>query len=94
MTTAFRRLAYSAVILVAGGFAFAHLRGPNGIPALIEKRKAIRSLEEQNESLRKDNERRRLRNKDLQHNPDAQDLEIRKRTEKLKKGETSFKIPE
>jgi cell division protein FtsB len=94
MTTAFRRLAYSAVILAAGGFAFAHLRGPNGIAALMEKREAIRAMEEKNEALRRDNERRRARNQDLQQNPDAQDLEIRKRTEKLKKGETSFKIPE
>jgi cell division protein FtsB len=82
------------VILVAGGFAFAHLRGPNGIAALMEKRQAIRTLEEQNDALRRDNERRRLRNRDLQNNPEAQDLEIRKRTEKLKKGETTFKTPE
>jgi hypothetical protein len=59
----------------------------------MEKRRAIRVLEEKNEALRKDNERRRLRNKDLEQNPDAQDLEIRKRTEKLKQGETHFKLP-
>ena len=93
MTTAFRRLAYSAAILVAGGFALAHLRGPNGVAALLEKRKMIRTMEESNDALRKDNERRKQRNKDLQQDPETLDLEIRKRTEKIKKGETNFKLP-
>ena len=93
MTIALRRIVFAAAIFVAGGFAFVHLRGPNGIPALTEKRKAVRTLEEQNEALRKDNERRKLRNKDLQQNPETWDLEIRKRMEKLKKGETNFKLP-
>ena len=93
MTTAFRRLTYAAAIVVAGGFAFAHLQGPNGVAALMEKRKMIRAMEDQNEALRRDNERRRLRNKDLQQDPETLDLEIRKRTEKIKKGETNFKLP-
>jgi cell division protein FtsB len=93
MTTALRRVAFATVIFVAGGFAFFHLSGPNGIPALSEKRKAVRALEEQNEALRKDNERRKLRNKDLKQNPETWDIEIRKRMEKLKKGETNFKLP-
>jgi len=53
----------------------------------------IRAMEDQNEALRRDNERRRLRNKDLQQDPETLDLEIRKRTEKIKKGETNFKLP-
>jgi len=59
----------------------------------MEKRKMIRAMEDQNEALRRDNERRRLRNKDLQQDPETLDLEIRKRTEKIKKGETNFKLP-
>jgi cell division protein FtsB len=93
MSTAIRRLGYAALIVVAGGFAFVHLRGPNGLPALLEKRRVIRDLEEQNSALRADNERRRSRNRDLKEKPDTWDLEIRKRTEKIKENETDFKLP-
>jgi cell division protein FtsB len=93
MNTPLRRLAYATAIVVVGAFAVLHLKGPNGLPDLIEKRRAIRVLEEQNKSLKADNERRRLRNHDLKSKPDAWDLEIRKRMEKLKKGETNFRLP-
>jgi cell division protein FtsB len=93
MSTAIRRIGYAALIMVAGGFAFVHLRGPNGLPALMEKRRVIRDLEEQNGALKADNERRRARNEDLKEKPDTWDLEIRKRTEKIKENETDFKLP-
>ena len=93
MTTLSRRLTYGVAILIAGGFAFAHLRGPNGLTALLEKRREIRLLEQENAQLKADNERRRQRNTDLQKDPNTWELEIRKRTEKIKKGETDFKLP-
>jgi cell division protein FtsB len=93
MTTALRRLAYTAAIVVAGGFAVIHLRGPNGLEALLQKRRAIRALEAENKALAADNERRRLRNQDLKQKPETWDLEIRKRMEKQKEGEVQFKLP-
>ena len=93
MTTVSRRLTYGVAILIAGGFAFAHLRGPNGLTALMEKRREIRALEQENAQLKADNDRRRQRNADLSQNPNTWELEIRKRTEKIKKGETDFKLP-
>jgi cell division protein FtsB len=70
------------------------LRGPQGVPALMEKRKEIRLLQEQNADLQKDNERKRERIVRLNYSQAEQELEIRNRLKLLRKGETSFILPD
>jgi hypothetical protein len=50
--TAFRRLTILVVIVLASAYGFVVLRGPQGIPALLEKHREIRSLEEGNAALK------------------------------------------
>jgi cell division protein FtsB len=70
------------------------LRGPQGIPALMNKWREIRKLEEDNASLQRENDYRRDRIKKLQESPSEQELEIRKKLKLLRPGETSFILPD
>jgi len=89
-----RKSGYLTVIVMVAICTLIALRGPQGIPALMEKRKEIRTLQEQNADLQKDNERRRDRIVRLQVSAAEQELEIRNRLKLLRKGETSFILPD
>jgi cell division protein FtsB len=60
-------------------YAFFTLRGPKGIPALLEKRHQIDTLQKRNSALSLDNERKREHIRKLANNPAEQELEIRQR---------------
>ena len=90
----FRRVAMVAAITVVTTYAVIALRGPQGMPALVEKRRQIRDLEDQNASLARENQRKRERIARLKENPAEQEMEIRKQLKLLRPGETSFILPE
>ena len=73
-----------------GVYGYLVLRGPQGIPALRGKWREIRTLEEDNANLQRENQYRRDRIKKLEENPSAQELEIRKKLKLVRPGETSF----
>ena len=89
-----RRIAYVAILALVGAYGFVALRGPQGIPALFEKRRQIRSLEEQNAAIRRENEQRREHIRRLKDSRSEQEMEIRKRLKLLRPGETSFILPD
>ena len=66
------------------------LRGPQGVSALLDKRREVRQLEEQNAAKAAENERRRERIHRLEQNSTEQELEIRKQLKLLRPGETTF----
>ena len=70
------------------------LRGPQGIQSLLEKRRLIRQMEEQNASMARENNRRRERIRLLEDNPSEQEMEIRKQLKLLRPGETTFILPD
>jgi cell division protein FtsB len=70
------------------------LRGPQGIHALQDKRAQIRALEEQNATLARTVEEKKQRIEKLLHDPDTQELEIRKRTKMQRQGDTQFVLPD
>ena len=80
-------------MLVAAAYGWIALRGPQGIQALIEKRREIRELQEQNASMARENERRRERIKRLESSTSEQEMEIRKQLKLLRPGETTFILP-
>jgi len=89
-----RRAGYIVVgglMLVYGAIA---LRGPQGIPALLDKRREIRQLEEQNAAMAAQIERRKERIQRLEHSGTEQEMEIRKQLKLLRPGETTFILPE
>jgi cell division protein FtsB len=89
-----RRSGFIVLFALIGVFAIIALRGPNGIQALMDKRKEIQSLQEFNASLAADNERKRLRIEKLKHSRAEQELEIRERLKLLRPGETQLILPE
>jgi cell division protein FtsB len=89
-----RRAIWAACLIGVSACAVIALRGPQGIPALLEKRREMRALMERNEELRRDLERRRDRIRKLNDSQAEQEMEIRKKLKLLKPGETTFILPE
>ncbi len=84
------KVGYAVAVLLAASYAFVTLRGPRGIPALIEKQKQIQILEKENLGLALDIETRRERIKRLREDESAQELEIRQRLKLVRPGEKVF----
>jgi len=84
------RIAYFAAFLAAASYAFFTLRGPHGIPWLIEKQREIHEMEDQNAKLDREIERMRDHIKRLETNPSEQELEVRERLKLLKPGEKVY----
>ena len=89
-----RRIAYMAAVALLGVYGFYTLRGPHGISALLEQRKVIGQLEDENATLARENEYRRERVRKLNESPSQVEVEIRDKLKKLKRGETEFILPE
>jgi len=94
MSKILRRTAFVAGLALVGVYGYFTLRGPHGIPAVRDKWREIRRLEEENANLRQQNKDRETRIQKLQQSPSEQELEIRKKLKLLRPGETSFILPE
>jgi len=94
MKNAVRRSVFLLVVGLIAVYGFLALRGPQGIPALRGKWREIRTLEEDNANLQRENKYRSDRIKKLQESPSAQELEIRKKLKLVRPGETSFILPD
>jgi cell division protein FtsB len=94
MNVAIRRLLFAAGFVIIGVYGFVALRGPQGIPALLDKWRDIHSLEEQNATLQRENDYKKERIRKLQDSPAEQEMEIRKNLKLLRPGETTFILPE
>ena len=81
---------YAVAVMLIVGYAFFALRGPQGIPGLIEKRREIQALEERNSVLARENEEKRARISRLRDNQTVQELEIRRRLKLVKPDEKVF----
>ena len=93
MSTARRVIFFVAFVLIAA-YGYVALQGPQGIPALQQKRSEIRRLEEENANLQRELQYRRERIKKLRESPSEQELEVRKNLKLLRPGETSFILPD
>jgi cell division protein FtsB len=79
MRPSLAKIGYAIAILLVAGYAFITLRGPQGVPALAEKRRQIQELEQSNAVLAREVELRRERIERLRESPSVQELEIRQR---------------
>jgi cell division protein FtsB len=89
-----RRAGYTILLGLMAMYGVMALRGPRGIPALLEKRREIRQLEEQNAASAAEIERRRERIERLQHSGPEQEMEIRKQLKLQRPGENTFLLPD
>ena len=91
--TAAKKVCSVAALVVAGGFAYMHLSGPNGVAQLISNRQELRALEQEIGTLKKDNQRRRARLLELTTESGIESA-IRDRTGKVKPNEKLLRLPE
>lgn len=89
-----KRAGWVVAIGVVAGYAWVALEGPQGLPALMDKHREIRQLEEQNAALAHENETRAERIKRLETSTTEQEMEIRKQLKLLRPGETTFILPD
>lgn len=89
-----RTLAVAVGLAGLAAYTTVLLRGPQGLSALTEKHREIRVLEEQNADMERDLEAKRQKIQKLKHDPDTQEIEIRKRTKLQREGETKFVLPD
>lgn len=94
MRSSVAKLGYAVAVLVAASYALVTLRGPQGVPALIERQNQIRTLEKQNADLAREIEFRRERIQRLQEDESEQELEIRQRLKLVRPGEKVFILQE
>lgn len=87
-----RPLAAIAALAGLAAYATIMLRGPQGVSALEEKRREIRTLEEQNANLQRDIEAKKQRIDRLKNDPSTQEVEVEKRLGRLHPGDTEFKV--
>ncbi len=94
VTPLLRKFAYVFVVLVASTYAIFALKGPQGIPALMEKWAEVRALEQENAALQQQIRDKRDRIDRLRKRPDELELEIRRETMQVKPGEKVLILPE
>jgi hypothetical protein len=94
LKAAARRTGWAAAFTLALAYGWLALRGPQGLPALIEKHREIRRLEEQNAIQAHDNQLLRERVQRLGNSHSEQEMEIRKQLKLLRPGETEFILPD
>ena len=88
------RLAYVMVFLTVIGYAFFTLRGPKGIPGLLERQHQIQEAEKRNASLAREIEQKQEHIKRLADNPAEQEKEIRQRLKLVHPGEKVYIVGE
>jgi cell division protein FtsB len=86
------KLAYALIVLCGIVYAFVALRGPNGIPGLLDKRRQVRDYEVTNEQLHREIEQKQARIQRLQSDPREQEIEIRQRLKFAGPGEKIYII--
>src|SRR5256885_962525 len=86
------RAVYAIVVLCGIVYAFIVLRGPNGIPGLLEKKHQVRVTEQENVQLQREIERKQERIRLLRDNPAQQEFEIRQRLKLARPGERVYII--
>ena len=88
------RLAYVIAFLSVTGYAFFTLRGPKGLPGLIEKQRQIQETEKRNTALAREIEQKREHIKRLADSPAEQEKEIRQRLKLVHPGEKVYIVGE
>jgi cell division protein FtsB len=73
------RTVYAIVVLLGIVYAFVVLRGPNGIPGLLDRRRQVREYEQANRQLHQEIEQKQERIERLRESPTEQEFEIRQR---------------
>ena len=94
MSSLLRQLAYIAAAAMACLYVLVVLRGPAGVPNMMEKRQQIERMKQENEAIRQEIERKKKHIDHLQASEEERNRTIRERTHKSKDSETVIYLPE
>jgi cell division protein FtsB len=86
------KIAYALIVLCGIVYAFVELRGPNGIPGMLDKRRLVQEYEQGNETLHREIEQKQERILRLEKDPRELDIEIRQRLKLAGPGEKIYII--
>lgn len=86
------KTAYAVLVLSGVAYAFVVLEGPNGIPALLAKRRQIAEYELRNQQIVRENSQKEEKIERLENNPTEQEMEIRQRLKLARPGEKIYII--
>jgi hypothetical protein len=89
-----QRTGWVVAVTLVLAYGWIALHGPQSLPALLEKHREIRRLEEQNAIHEHENQLRRERVLRLEKSKSEQEMEIRKQLKLLRPGETEFILPD
>jgi cell division protein FtsB len=92
MNLVVRRIAFTVAFVLVGVYGYFTLSGPQGIPGVLEKRREIRRLQEQNANLVQEIEIKKERIRKMTLSKSEQDLEIRRKTQKVLPGDTEYML--
>ena len=85
------RTVYALVVLSCMVYAFVVLRGPDGIPGLLAKRRQVHDYEQVNQQLHREIEEKQARIDRLRGNDSPElEYEIRNRLKLARPGETVY----
>ena len=88
------RSASVIALLMVISYAFFTLRGPKGVPGLLERQRQIQEMEKRNTALAREIEQKRERISRITGNPAEQEMEIRHRLKLVHPGEKVYIIGE
>jgi cell division protein FtsB len=89
-----RKSGYITALVLLGSYALIALRGPQGMSALMERRKQVRELQEVNATLAAENKQKREHIERLKTSKAEQELAIRDKLKLGREGEMHFIRPE
>ncbi len=84
------KVVYAILVLTCVAYAFVSLGGPNGIPALLAKRRQVAEYEQQNQLILRENMQKEQKIERLENNSIEQEMEIRQRLKLAKPGEKIY----
>jgi cell division protein FtsB len=89
-----RYIGYLAALGLAGVYVFLLVAGPHSLSTITKTQQQIHRMEEENDAMKKDIQRRKAYLDDLERNRTKQEQEIRKGLNKQREGETTIFLPE
>jgi cell division protein FtsB len=90
MTKLLRQLGFLTAFVLAGFYVFALMAGPNGWPAMMQKRQELLDAERKNGDLKQQISREEATIRELREGGPARDRVIRDKTRKQKPRETTI----
>lgn len=88
MMALLRQIGYVAAVALACFYAFVVLRGPNGIPAMMERNRQAQKLEQEIRELDTRIQDKKNFLEEVRKSPELREREIRRQLNKVKPGET------